>query len=41
VTREGLTEEREAARTGDDRGTADGPRPKPDPPGHVTQEYES
>ena len=41
VTREGLTEEREAARTGDDRDTPDGPRPMTDPPGHVTQEYES
>jgi len=41
VTREGLTEEREAARTGDDRESADGPRPRADPPGHVTQEYES
>jgi small-conductance mechanosensitive channel len=43
VTREGLTEEREAARTGGEHGRRDdqGPRPATDPPGHVTQEYES
>src|SRR5215211_1119303 len=33
VTREGLTEEREAARTGDERDSPDGPRPMADPPG--------
>jgi small conductance mechanosensitive channel len=42
VTREGLTEEREAARRGEDgRRDDSGPRPRADPPGHVTQEYES
>jgi small conductance mechanosensitive channel len=42
VTREGLTEEREAARLGEDgAGERHGPRPQADPPGHVTQEYES
>jgi small-conductance mechanosensitive channel len=42
VTREGQTEERLAARDDrDENDTADGPRPAADPPGHVTQEYES
>ena len=42
VTREGLTEEREAARREErDSGDRHGPRPLADPPGHVTQEYES
>ena len=49
ITREGLTEEREAARArGEDGRRGDhgrrddhGSRPKADPPGHVTQEYES
>jgi small conductance mechanosensitive channel len=43
VTREGSTEERQAARLGDDADhSADtGPRPPADPPGHITQEYES
>ena len=43
VTREGSTEERQAARLGDDadHGTDTGPRPPADPPGHITQEYES
>jgi small conductance mechanosensitive channel len=42
VTREGLTEERVAVRAADDNGHRDqGPRPRQDPPGHVTQEYES
>jgi small conductance mechanosensitive channel len=42
VTREGLTEEREAARAADDKGhPGEGPRPRHDPPGHVTQEFES
>jgi hypothetical protein len=41
-TRDGLTEEREAARAGGENGNSDqGPRPRVDPPGHVTQEYES
>ena len=41
-TREGLTDEREAARAGGENGNSDqGPRPRADPPGHVTQEYES
>jgi small conductance mechanosensitive channel len=42
VTREGHTEEREAARAADDNGqSGQGPRPRAEPPGHVTQEYES
>ena len=42
VTREGQTEERLAARRDDDEGlSGPGPRPATDPPGHVTQEYES
>jgi small-conductance mechanosensitive channel len=42
VTREGQTEERLAARRDDDKGpSGPGPRPAADPPGHVTQEYES
>ena len=44
ITREGLTEEREAARAADDedrREDGHGPRPRTDPPGRVTQEYES
>ncbi len=42
VTREGLTEEREAARREDDGHRAQtGPRPHTEPPGTVTQEYES
>ena len=43
ITREGLTEERAAARARGDDGRRDerGPRPQADPPGHVTQEYES
>src|ERR687897_55709 len=42
VTREGQTEERLAARRDADEGpSGPGPRPAADPPGHVTQEYES
>jgi small-conductance mechanosensitive channel len=45
VTREGQTEERRAARREDGTGSPTppeaGPRPAADPPGHVTQEYES
>ena len=43
ITREGLTEERAAARARGEDGRRDerGPRPQADPPGHVTQEYES
>jgi small conductance mechanosensitive channel len=41
-TREGLTDEREAARAGGENGNSDqGPRPRADPPGHITQGYES
>lgn len=42
VTREGLTGKQEAA-VRDDNGRHDqkGPRPRTEPPGHVTQEYES
>ena len=45
VTREGQTEERLAARRAEVEGAESpspaGPRPAADPPGHVTQEYES
>ncbi len=45
VTREGLTEERRATRLDEADGhrgrPGTGPRPPADPPGHVTQEYES
>jgi len=45
VTREGQTEERLAARLDDDAGdeapSGSGPRPRQEPAGHVTQEYES
>jgi small conductance mechanosensitive channel len=41
ITREGQTEERLAARMEADDRTPAGPRPPQDPPGHVTQEYES
>ena len=42
ITREGQTEERLAARpTRTTAAGATGPRPPQDPPGHVTQEYES
>jgi len=43
VTREGQTEERLAARRDEQdlSQATPGPRPAADPPGHVTQEYES
>jgi small conductance mechanosensitive channel len=42
VTRDGhLAEERPAPRDEDGDGPSTGPRPRTDPPGHVTQEFES